>query len=176
MTSAWQAGWIDPWWQQKHRDLSYIHEPFNNSQDLEVWRALGFTQARFTGDMYDMRHPEPQWIDPFRQNFDMQHFSWSVYRMRPGDCIPEHGDTYQKFCEIHGVADINKIQRVVVFLEDWQSGHYFEIDRTPVANWSAGDWVSWLGNTPHLAANMGSQDRYTLQLTGLVNSTVRATA
>lgn len=166
----WSLGTIPVWWNSQHRDLAYQHEPFNNTKDVDAWRELGFTQKRFTGDMYDMRSIEPEWIAPFRQYFDMQHFSWSVYRMRPGDVIPEHSDTYQRFCEIHHIQDINLVQRYVVFLEDWASGHYFEIDRQPLTQWVAGSWVGWRGGIRHLAANMGSSDRYTLQLTGIVNT------
>lgn len=90
--------------------------------------------------------------------------------MRPGDVLPEHSDTYERFCFLHDIKDIAEIKRFVVFLEDWQSGHYFEIQGVPVVGWKAGTWVSWKGSTPHLAANMGQTMRYTLQLTGHVRS------
>jgi hypothetical protein len=53
-----------------------------------------------------------------------------------------------------------------VYLEDWASGHYGEMAGQPITGWRAGDWVSWHDDFPHLAANMGRTDRYTLQLTG----------
>lgn len=163
----YQVGAVDPWWNLDHRSLPYIHEPFNNPRDVDLWRKLGFTQQRFTGDMYDMRFSEPHWIPRFRDAFPMRHFSWSMYRMRPGDVMPLHSDTYQRFCEIYSIADYNEIQRVVVFVEPWQSGHYFEIDDAIITGWQAGTWVKWQGDTPHLAANLGSTMRYTLQLTGV---------
>jgi hypothetical protein len=55
----------------------------------------------------------------------------------------------------------------VIFLEDWQSGHYFEIDGTPITAWSAGDVITWRYDVPHVAANVGMTDRYTLQITGV---------
>jgi hypothetical protein len=157
---------IEPWWTFEHRDLEYVHENFNNEDDVRRWRDLGFTQQRFTGNMYDMRFPEPHWMDRFRTVLPLRHWSWSVYRMRPGDIIPEHSDTYAKFCEIHNIADVESIRRYVVFLENWQSGHYFEIDRSPVSQWTAGQIVGWTGGTPHVAANLGNTMRYTLQITG----------
>jgi hypothetical protein len=166
--TKWQTGHVAPWWQQDYQELAYVHEPFNNARDLAQWRNLGFTQQRFTGELYDMRFREPEWIAPFRDQFPMQHFSWSVYRMRPGDVLPEHGDTYERFCKIHAVSDIQTIRRYIVFLEDWKRGHYFEIEGAPVVQWKAGTWVSWQGDTLHVAANIGSECRYTLQLTGLI--------
>ncbi len=51
-------------------------------------------------------------------------------------------------------------------MEDWKSGHYFEIDNKPFVDWKAGDWVWWKGTVPHSASNIGVETRYTLQLTG----------
>jgi len=159
---------IDPVWGLSHRDLHYTHEEFNNPQDLESWRSLGFTQERFTGNMYDMRFEEPDWIQKIQQILPMENFCWSVYQMRPGDVLPEHSDTYQRFCKLYSIKDVQTIRRYVVFLEDWQSGHYFEIDNVPITGWQAGTAVHWQGCTPHLAANLGRTMRYTLQLTGIM--------
>lgn len=165
----WGRVHVMPWWTWHHRDLPYIHEDFNNSDDVRAWQQLGWTQQRFTGDLYDMRSPEPDWINPFRAWLPMKHWSWSVYRMRPGDALPQHRDTYQRFSEIYGIADINTIRRYVIFLENWQSGHYFEIDGVPITNWVTGTGIYWQGDAPHLAANLGSEPRYTLQITGVVS-------
>jgi len=165
--ARWRKHHIDPWWGPEYRDLAYINEPFNDPVSLAVWRRLGYTQTRFTGDMYDMRNPEPDWMAPFRDVFPWQHFSWSVYRMPPGTVLPEHEDTYARFRQIYDIADANTIYRSVVFLSDWESGHYLEIDQEPVTKWQRGDAVTWQNDVPHLAANMGRTDRYTLQITGV---------
>jgi hypothetical protein len=60
----WAKTWIEPWW-VSHRSLPYVNEPFNDSESLALWRELGYTQTKFTGDMYDMRNSEPGWIDFF---------------------------------------------------------------------------------------------------------------
>jgi hypothetical protein len=164
----WKQYHIDPWW-ITHRDLYYTNEPFNDSDSLKKWQQLGFTQTRFTGDMYDMRHREPKWVTPFRDYFLWKHFSWSVYRMGPGCVLPNHSDTFARFRNLHKITDTHSIRRAVVFLEDWNSGHYFEIDGNPLVKWRAGDVVVWKFDTPHLAANMGETNRYTLQITGTVN-------
>lgn len=168
-TDRWGHGYIQPWWDNRHQKLSFINEPFNDPMSLNEWRVLGYTQTKFTGDMYDMRNEEPDWINEFRWVFPWQHFSWSVYRMTPGCVLPDHADTYSRFCEIYGVSDIESIYRAVVYLEDWQSGHYAEVDGIPLVKWQAGDYIVWQGSTPHLAANNGKTDRYTLQITGVPN-------
>lgn len=165
-TKRWAKSWIKPWWTD-HRNLPYVNEPFNDATSIDLWRNLGYTQTKFTGDMYDMRNPEPTWIDPFRRIFKWQHFSWSVYRMGPGCVLPNHSDTYARFCDIHKVEDAEQIYRAVIMLEDWNSGHYFEIDGTPYTGWIAGDTFVWRNDVEHLAANVGMTDRYTLQITGV---------
>ena len=165
-SNRWWRHRVDPWWTD-HRSLPYRNEPFNDPKSLALWQELGYTQTKFTGDMYDMRSPEPEWIPRFRDHFPWQHFSWSVYRMAPGRVLPNHSDTYDRFKRLHSVQDDNSIVRAVIFLEDWHSGHYLEIDEVPVVNWRAGDAVVWRNDVPHLAANMGMTDRYTLQITGL---------
>jgi kynureninase len=53
-----------------------------------------------------------------------------------------------------------------VFLEDWKSGHYFEIDNVAHLNWRKGDYVLWNNDVPHFAGNFGIEPRYTMQITG----------
>ena len=166
--NTWAQGHVDPWWGLRHRDLAYINEPFNDPTSLAEWRRLGFSQSRFTGDMYDMRNNEPVWVDSFRSIFPFERFSWSFYRMTPGCVLPAHRDTYDRFRLIHGLETTDSVVRAIVFLEDWSSGHYMEMNGTPFTGWRAGDWVSWHDDFLHLAANMGRTDRYTLQLTGTV--------
>lgn len=165
---SWRRMSLIPFWEQLHRDLPYINEPFNNDHDVEQWRSLGYTQSRFTGDLYDMRFPEPDWMAAVRELMPVENFAWALYRMRPGDVLPEHGDIYLRYREIYGISDIASIRRYIIFLEDWQSGHYLEVDQTPVLGWRAGEGIYWHGDTPHLAANMGKTPRYTLQITGTI--------
>tara|TARA_B100001057_G_scaffold64716_1_gene58455 strand:+ start:2807 stop:3319 length:513 start_codon:yes stop_codon:yes gene_type:complete len=161
----WYSGHIEPIWTGAFQDLMYINEPFNDEESLKTWRALGYTQKRFTGDMYDMRQEEPQWMKQVQEHFPWKHFSWSVYRMNPGTTLPMHGDTYARFRELYDWQ--GDIHRAVVYLEDWQSGHISECEDTVITNWLAGDYIVWKNDTQHLAANVGKTSRYTLQITGI---------
>lgn len=155
------------WW-HGHEDLPYLNEPFNDPDSLLRWRSLGYTQSKFTGDMYDMRFEEPEWMDKFREFLPWNHFSWSIYKMTPGCTLPQHSDLYVRFRKLHNIEDPSKIRRAVVFLNDWQSGHYFDVNNVPLLQWKAGDGVMWENDVPHSAANVGITDRYTLQITGVV--------
>lgn len=84
--------------------------------------------------------------------------------------MPNHSDLYKRYIELfnlHGKEQT--IRRALVLLEDWKSGHYLEALGEPIVNWVAGTVVEWPYDTPHMAANIGLEDRYTLQITGHVD-------
>ena len=101
--NSWARGHVDPWWSLENLALPYVNEPFNDQVALNEWTKLGYTQTKFTGDMYDMRSPEPVWINPFRKVFPLSNFSWSIYRMGPGTVLPEHTDTYSRFKNVYRI-------------------------------------------------------------------------
>jgi hypothetical protein len=162
----WHSGRTNAVWSGAYKNLTYINEPFNDPISLKEWRDLGYTQTKFTGDMYDMRQEEPEWMFAITEAFPWRYFSWSVYRMNPGATLPMHGDTYARFRELHNWT--GDVHRAVVYMEDWQSGHISEIEDTVITGWKAGDYIVWKNDTQHLAANVGKTSRYTLQITGVI--------
>lgn len=45
-----------------------------------------------------------------------------------------------------------------------------DFDETPIINWKKGDYVLWKNDTPHMAANLGKENRYTMQVTGIIGN------
>lgn len=160
---------IDPVWQDEYKHLNYITESFNDPVSVAEWLSLGFAD-KFVGDMCDMRSPQPEWnhqIVDYFSKLGWKDIGTSYYRMNPGTILPTHSDLYKKYIEVFGLQNQeHTIHRAVIFMEDWQSGHYLECAGNPITNWNAGDGVIWQYNTPHLAANLGFTPRYTLQVTG----------
>jgi hypothetical protein len=156
-------------WDDEYKKLDYIREPFNDPASVATWVTQGYS-GPFTGWMCDMRSPQPSWNDRFVEMFKSR--GWrdvgtSYYRMDTGTVLPNHQDLYKKYVELFNLqGQEHWVYRAIVFLEDWQSGHYFEIDGNPVKEWRAGDCVEWRYDTPHMAANIGLLPRYTLQITG----------
>lgn len=156
-------------WDDEYKHLDYINEPFNDFVARDRWMAQGYPN-RFTGDMCDMRSPQPSWNDQFVEHFSIlgwKDIGTSYYRMNTGTILPTHGDLYVKYINLFGLqGQEHNIRRAIVFLEDWKSGHYFEAFGEPRVNWKAGDTFEWSYDTPHMAANIGPEPRYTLQITG----------
>ena len=158
-------------WDDEFKGLDYVNEEFNDTENLERWTALGYAN-KFTGDMCDMRRPQPSWNYQFIKIF--QEMGWkdigtSYYRMGTGTILPTHSDLYLRYVDVFKLqGQEHKIRRAIVFLEDWRPGHYFEGNSRPTVNWHAGDVIEWAYDAPHMAANLGPDPRYTLQITGHV--------
>lgn len=170
----WHKGHIDPFWTKRSfTSLNYIHESFNNPADVMKWKRQGYVHptSHYTGFLCDMRKKQPSWngdiIKWFEDTYNVTDVGTSYYRMGTGVILPVHKDTYAKYRQIFNVR-LKDCVRVVVYLEDWKSGHISEINGVPITNWRAGDYVFWKSDTPHLAANIGTEKRFTLQLTGHV--------
>jgi len=162
---------IPAFWDDAYKHLDYVRESFNDQASVDKWRQQGYT-GPFTGYMCDMRSTQPKWNQQFINIYE--HMGWrdigtSYYRMDTGTVLPTHGDLYVKYVKLFNLqGQEHTIRRAIVFLEDWRPGHYSEIDGVGIVNWSAGKVVEWEYNTPHAAANIGLEPRYTLQITGHV--------
>jgi hypothetical protein len=163
---------LHPFWNEEYKNLEYTNEPFNDINQTHAWQVQGYAN-RFTGDMCDMRKSQPTWNQRFIEIFDglgWKDIGTSYYRMNTGTVLPTHGDLYKKYIDLFDLKGReHNIRRAIVFLEDWQPGHYAEYMDEAFVNWRAGAVVEWTYDTPHMAANLGTTPRYTLQITGHVD-------
>jgi len=163
---------LEVFWDDEYKQLDYIHEPFNDPARVAQWVTQGY-QSKITGGLADMRCHQPSWNTKFIQHFESlgwKDIGTAYYRMPTGTVMPVHGDLYKKYIEIFNLqGQEHTIRRAIVLLEDWKSGHYLEVMNYPYVNWAAGTVVEWTYDTPHMAANLGLEDRYTLQITGHID-------
>jgi hypothetical protein len=125
-----------------------------------------YSSEQFSMDYYDAVEIGNKFINPTDFSY-IKEQGYSVHRTRPGHIVPAHMDHYAAYRKKFNLESSNKIIRVLIFLEDWQPGHYLDVDGHGFVNWHAGDWVSWQGTVPHRLANIGSVDRYTFIITGI---------
>lgn len=158
-------------WNDEYKTLDYVQEPFNDPATVAKWLSQGYTN-KITGDLSDMRHRLPAWAGKFIDIYTemgWKDIGLAFYRMPTGTVMPVHQDLYKRYVEVFNLQGREQsIRRALVLLENWQSGHYLEVNAEAVVNWSAGKTVEWVYDTPHSAANLGLTDRYTLQITGHV--------
>lgn len=160
---------IAPFWNDYHLTLDYTVESFRDQEQLTLWKESGHNLNNLTIDLCQ-NNSDDNFTDAVKQHFtDLSNIGVSFHRLRPGHFLPMHVDKYRFYANKHNITDLNKIKRYVIFLEDSKPGHMLVVDDVVYSKWSAGDLVGWHGETPHSAINLGMFDRYTLQVTGIVN-------
>jgi len=173
VSNDWFVGHVKPFWDD-YKDLAWINEPFNDQVTLEKWKSQGHNYAKYTGKLYDQRFEMPQWVDLAEEKLvgrypgKAKHLGVAIYCMTPGTILPNHQDTYAKYKKLYNVTEDETVWRMLILMEDWQSGHYLEVDGEPFTKWQAGDYAVWKDDTVHMAANLGNTDRYTLQVTATI--------
>lgn len=175
---------MKPFWNDEFKTLDYEREPFNDPESLSKWRLQGYEHTYFTGEMCDMRKEQPLWNDKIIKFFngelddgsdviacftpgnqDWNDVCTSYYRMTTGNILPMHRDLYERYKQIFDLHHGQTLWRCLIFLEDRKEGHILEVENE-VIDWKAGDYVVWTNDVKHAAANIGIEDRYTLQVTG----------
>ena len=162
---------VEPFWDDEYKLLKYHKETFNDEYTIEKWRSQGYQNdiKSFSGEMSSHGDDLPSWNDIVlewaEKEFQLKDVGCCYYRMGTNDIIPNHSDAYNVYTKKFN-CKLESVYKILVFLEDWKSGHYFELESKPILEWKSGDYITWVGKTNHFAANIGVDDRYTLQITG----------
>ena len=124
-------------------------------------------------DAYYLPKPMPSFIDDILKLSIFEEFDIvlpGLHRMQPGMALPLHKDPYGNVKRLYDIKDIEQIYRYIFFLEDSKPGHMTQIEDTMIMNAEAGNYIKWKGSALHAAFNMGTEDRYTMQITCFNNS------
>jgi len=100
------------------------------------------------------------------KTFELEKTVCVVDRMDPGQILPYHKDRYQAYIKRNDIQDTANITRIIVFLHDQKPGHQLWIE-DKICMGPAGSYFGWHSNTKHMAANLGYESRYILQITGI---------
>lgn len=154
-----------------YSDIEYSpRRQFPDDATVNHWKDLGHLYVNYTGYLREQYKGLPDWcfniLDVVSEKHNLKNGTMCLYYMPPGTIMPEHRDTYKRYKELNELnPSSTNICRLIVFLNDWESGHYFEVADSPAVNWKSGEYIMWDYDTPHIAANIGRTNRYTLQIT-----------
>lgn len=154
------------WSVDQHRNLPYSKQTHRDALQLDAWEAMGYHRDSIT--MFICQLPDPDvWFSYVANHFTfLSELKFAFHRLTPGHYLPTHSDSYGFYKKQQAIDSPDQIMRYIVFLEDWQEGHLLTVGDHVYSKWIAGDCVGWKGETPHAAINLGTTDRYTLQITG----------
>lgn len=153
-----------------HIDLSVGIDQFEQIQFIDYSQCYQQTEASenfytaANSSIWQMFDESPSWVHDLAAQVpqDFSHHVVSVIKLMPGNTIPLHRDYHYILQQKFGQGNT---WRYLIFLEDWKSGHYFEISKQPCTSWQAGDWIKFSRDQWHLAGNMGQQPFYSAQIT-----------
>jgi len=116
--------------------------------------------------IWQMFDESPVWVHELAKLVpqDFQNHVVSVIRIDPGQTIPWHQDKHYILQQKFGPGET---WRYLIFLEDWRSGHYFQLGDQPVVQWRCGDYIKFHRRQWHLGGNMGTEPFYSAQITVL---------
>ena len=112
-------------------------------------------------------------FEDLEHQLHMKILTISTIRQPPGQVIPIHKDIFYQIKKRYDVEG-QKIVRANIHLNDWDPGHMIQYQRKN--DWH--DWTKWKTNqglmfddtSLHIGMNGGTTDKYTLQLSGFLES------
>jgi hypothetical protein len=126
---------------------------------------------RWTGDFTDLEladgsDPGPSSVVELRRLLPMKNWNWQFSAM-----IPKHESSTsdRKSSHLPQIPSGDILRSYLIFLENWRSGHYFEIDGCPIVHWVAGDTVLWQNSVDQILANVGDTPLRILKITGIID-------
>ena len=154
----------------------YINLPwFTNDIHEEKFNATVDTSTYDVGvDMCFENLPEI--FHAVKEQFDfLDKIVIAINRLQPGKILPFHTDKFTSYKQRNNISDNQPIERVILFLHDQKAGHQLWIT-DEVCIGDAGSYLGWEQNTVHMAANLGSEHRYIMQVTGIKKNSVKEVA
>ena len=98
--------------------------------------------------------------------------SSSIIKQLPGNTIPWHYDTHVNFYKKIKNKKLNikkkEIIRYMIFLQDWDWGHFFCIGSSVLEKWNKGDVITWDPIIHHTGSNGGMKPKVTMNITGVI--------
>ena len=142
------------YWFQGHLDINASYNFRNlrynlDSKHFDRRLKLYFEEARCNIN-------RPDWVDNLIAVFPISGVEWSINCLYPNSMVKFHWPILKN--------NQDRI-KIIVFLEDWQSGQYMEFSQRPTVKWASGDFVAFTHATG-CHVNSGNTIRYTLEITG----------
>lgn len=153
----------------------YEGEKDNFKENSLVWRKLdhvhhGYTEHNTKMNYMRQTYQEtPDCIKKILDQTGLTNASVGIIRLKPGNIIPWHYDSYIYYNETNQNSGKKNPERHIIFPESWHWGHIYQIGNNVISNWKGGDRYSWPNLRYHLAANVGIKDFIMLAVTGVRN-------
>lgn len=160
-------------WNNTHELLDYSFEEFKDSSKVSQWQQSGLDLEKLKIGLHQLKQPY-EWMNCVSNVIDslpILNPTYCIHLLTPGNFLPFHSDLYSYYSKKNNISNLNDIIRIIIFLNDAVPGQILQIADKVYINYKKGDVAYWFGSTPHLAANLSTSNRYTLQITATVLKT-----
>lgn len=148
------------------KDDDYINLTWHINSDHEERFNATVKTNNYNVGVYICNENLPKVFHDLLINFNIKKPVIAVNKMVPGQILPYHTDKFMMYKKRNFVEDDENIVRYILLLHSTKAGHQLWIE-DKICFGKAGNYFGWQKNTPHMAANLGWEDRYILQITGI---------
>tara|TARA_B100001057_G_scaffold229396_1_gene229696 strand:+ start:9812 stop:10603 length:792 start_codon:yes stop_codon:yes gene_type:complete len=140
--------------------------------ELDIIRAGGKPDLEITSLEYVETYPSFQKMTDELHLLDGDRPLQSrIHVQMPGQTWTAHVDKLEKWCH----EDPDKVYRFMIFLHDYEFGHFVQYGNEILTKYRAGEIYTWdHRNVPHCTANAGVTPRATMIVTGIGTSETEA--
>ncbi len=165
------------WWYDDEND-AIMHSTDNvNSMPIHKQAELALknnTHNKHNSQYFKLANEELEhWYEPLSKmfpNLQEDKLGISLFVQPPGHTIWSHVDTYSSFIRrTKGPADYSVLRRYMVFVRDWDWGHFFHYGNHCFNQWQAGDCWDLKPGIYHGSANAGINPKITIHWSGEIN-------
>ena len=149
------------WTEADYKNLTWV----SNKVHEEKFNATVDTQNYDVGVYMCFENLPTKFYDAVK-DLGLNKVVVAVNKLTPGKILPYHTDKYKSYKERNGITEQDEIIRIIVFLHEQKAGHQLWI-QDKICTGPAGSYFGWGKDVEHMAANLGNEDRYILQITGV---------
>lgn len=148
-----------------------IGDQYNNA--IQMGRDWGYTKenTRSWETTAQKQQIRMQWEPDIVTNLPLQNGINRPTLQPPGTTMPWHKDHFWYFKRQYP-DNQQFIVRFIVFISDWSPGHFIQAGNSVIKSWLAGDVVLWHPDRMHLATNAGFANKWTSNITGILDETI----
>lgn len=126
-----------------------------NEQNTRIWKTT------MVDPKIDMA-----WEQNITNKLPVDHAIATPTLQQPGNILPIHVDTFIYMKKKLGQN--SNIVRFLIMMKDWEDGHTLQVGTSWLGPWKAGDIYLWHPDRPHLAVNAGLTNKWTCNVTGVL--------
>ena len=149
---------IDDFWTDELKSFVFPHTSSAGQRD-----SFHSNYSKPNNDLPQAFDNEIPNYQMFSQVLGLDNIAVSWTSIEPGQAIPIHQDAFYKLRQQHSVG-VEQCVRFLIFLQDWELGHFVEFKDFELTRWANGDVYKFDYQAIHCAANASNSRFITCQV------------